>query len=262
MECPMNTSTLLFSRMYQGEKNAMDAVQFGRWLSTRRRKCGYRSQRVLVEKAHTHPLLCDMAISEDFLARLEAGQLAHPFRGRVRERVLGLAWLLCKTPRDAKNYLRAAELTELTSDESAIIQLLTEELAIQAQQAHQAHQAHQAQHVITSLPMPPRPPRIPGRTGVLQEVVNTLYTTETGLCVISGMPGVGKSTLAYEAIHRVAENETGRMRVFPGGIAAFACTGRRGTSGLVDLLHDIASAFGIGPDSTVPDPHKGGHYMS
>ena len=65
----------------------MDALQFGRWFSERRRRCGWGSQRALVETLHQHPLLCECGISEDFLARLEAGQLAHPFRGNVRWRV-------------------------------------------------------------------------------------------------------------------------------------------------------------------------------
>src|SRR5712692_3354240 len=89
--------------------SVMDAVQFGQWMSKRRHACGFRSQRTLAEttdainRSPTEP-----AISENFLARLEAGQLAHPFRGSVRRRVLALAWYLCKTPQDVKVYLRAA----------------------------------------------------------------------------------------------------------------------------------------------------------
>src|SRR5262252_7891224 len=96
----------------------MDAVRFGRWISERRLKCGWRSQRALVEAMRQHPLLSEYSISEDFLARLEAGQLAHPFRGSVRRRVLAMAWLLCKTPRDVRTYLQAAELSELKADEA------------------------------------------------------------------------------------------------------------------------------------------------
>src|SRR5690242_19720265 len=96
----------------------MDGVQFGRWISERRRKYGWSSQRALADTARHDPMLADYKISEDFLARLEAGRLSHPFRGNVRRQVLALAWMLCKTPRDVKLYLNAAELTELSADEA------------------------------------------------------------------------------------------------------------------------------------------------
>lgn len=123
----------------------MNAVQFGRWLADRRRAYGYRSQRVLVAKIQAQPLPWELSagISEDFLARLEAGQLAHPFRGSVRQRVLALAWQLCKTPRDIKAYLNVAELTQLDAQELEYIQLLQERLV-----------PHPA---LAGLPLPPPP---------------------------------------------------------------------------------------------------------
>lgn len=49
----------------------MDAVQFGRWIGERRRACGWRSQRTLVEETRHEPFFRDCGISEDFLARLD-----------------------------------------------------------------------------------------------------------------------------------------------------------------------------------------------
>ncbi|HVB62946.1 MAG TPA: hypothetical protein VNE61_17270, partial [Ktedonobacteraceae bacterium] len=162
----------------------MNAVQFGRWLADRRRAYGYRSQRVLVAKIQANPLPWGMSdgISEDFLARLEAGQLAHPFRGSVRQRVLALAWHLCKTPRDIKTYLNVAELAQLDAQEMEYIQLLQERLAPRS--------------ASVSLPLPPRPARLVGRSSEVSELVQALCAVETGMCAITGMPGVGKSALA------------------------------------------------------------------
>ena len=49
----------------------MDAVQFGRWLSERRRRFGWRSQRALAETANSDFNLSGYHITEDFLARVE-----------------------------------------------------------------------------------------------------------------------------------------------------------------------------------------------
>ena len=66
-------------------------MKFGQWLAGRRHACGYSSQRAFVDAVRQHPQLSASGISEAFLARLEAGVLAHPFRGRVRARVLALS---------------------------------------------------------------------------------------------------------------------------------------------------------------------------
>lgn len=207
----------------------MDAIQFGRWISTRRRMNGWSSQRALVESARQHPLLRGLGISEDFLARLEAGQLAHPFRGKVRQRVLMLAWVLCKTPRDVQIYLRAAELSGLSADEATQLNGLQGLL--------------EKRKTLAVFPLPPRPTRLFGREHLLQELVSKLSALDTGLCAITGMPGVGKSALAYEAIHRLAFNQHEQLNAFPDGIATFSATGRRGLNGLIALLNEIAAVF-------------------
>lgn len=205
----------------------MDAVQFGRWMSEQRRKHGWRSQRSLVETVRHNPLLSKYNISEDFLARLEAGQLAHPFRSSVRRRVLALAWLLCKTPRDLRTYLRAAEITEHSASETEYLNSLNERLVTRP----------------TSIWMslPPRPTRLIGRAALLDELTHTLTNPKPGVCAITGMPGVGKSALAYEAVHHLFSNE--HKHLFLNGIATFSGTGRRGTSGLIALLNDIIAVF-------------------
>src|ERR1051326_542004 len=95
----------------------MDSVQFGHWFSERRLKYGFRSQRALAGRVSGDPMLGTLGITENFLARLEAGSFAYPFRGHVRARVAALAWLLCATPRDANTYYQAAGLTQLDKNE-------------------------------------------------------------------------------------------------------------------------------------------------
>lgn len=205
----------------------MDAVQFGRWIGERRRACGWRSQRTLVEETRRDPFFRDCGISEDFLARLESGHLAHPFRGAVRQRILKLAWLLCKTARDVRRYLHAAELTELSIEEAELVQ--------------QLHEYLETPHTTTRLLLPPRPTRVVGRAEELRELGEALTTVDS--CVVTGMPGTGKSTLAYEAIHRLVADERSCSRLFPDGIATFNGTGRHGISGLIALLNQIANVF-------------------
>ncbi|HZO71128.1 MAG TPA: AAA family ATPase [Ktedonobacteraceae bacterium] len=205
----------------------MDVVQFGRWISERRRKYGWSSQRALADTARHDPILADCRISEDFLARLEAGRLAHPFRGNARKQVLALAWLLCKTPRDVKIYLNVAELAELSADEAEQMERLREYLMIRRTPA--------------VLLLSARPSRLIGHAQALHELTSTLCTMETGLCAITGMPGVGKSALAHEALHVLASND--RMHVFPDGIVTFSCTKRHGEQGLIALLQEISAVF-------------------
>ena len=214
----------------------MDTVQFGRWMSERRRKCGWRSQRSLADAASADATLSAYSITEDFLARLEAGRYAFPFQGSVRGRVLALAWLLCKTPRDVQAYLRASELTDLSIDESQQMNFLREHLVKGA-----------------SPPPPlllvscPRPPQLFGRAAVLRDLLDALCSEDAGICALTGMPGVGKSALAYEAVHQLASNE--RLQFFTDGILSFTCTGREGLPGLFSLLNDILDGLS---QSTVP----------
>ncbi len=74
-------------------------------------------------------------------------------------------------------------------------------------------------------------------------MARALNNPETHIFALTGMPGVGKSALAHEALHRLAAVESERLRHFPDGIATFTCTGRQGTRGLVSLLTEITALF-------------------
>lgn len=208
----------------------MDTVQFGHWISERRSKYGFRSQRALAERVAGDPMLSKLDITENFLARLEAGSFAYPFRGNVRSRVMALAWLLCTTNRDVSAYYQAAGFTELDDREAEDLHALRKHLS--------------RRHSQRVLPLPLRPQRLIGRELLVREIIDSLYAMETGLYAITGLPGVGKSALASEVAHRLAADEQAHMRAFPDGIAAFTCTGRHGTSGLLSLLADIIAFFG------------------
>src|SRR5581483_7169838 len=208
----------------------MDTVQFGHWISERRSKYGFRSQRALAERVAGDPMLSKLDITENFLARLEAGSFAYPFRGNVRSRVMALAWLLCTTNRDVSAYYQAAGFTELDDREAEDLYALRKHLS--------------RRHCQRVLPLPLRPQRLIGRESLVREIIDSLYAMETGLYAITGLPGVGKSALASEVAHRLAADEQAHMRAFPDGIAAFTCTGRHGTSGLLSLLADIIAFFG------------------
>src|SRR5579859_4365995 len=209
----------------------MDSVQFGHWISERRLKYGFRSQRTLAERVSGDPMLDKLGITENFLARLEAGSFAYPFRGHVRARVAALAWLLCATPRDVNNYYQAAGLNELDDYEA------------EHQRALHKHLSKQ-QNGQRVLPLPPRPRHLPGREAVVKEIIGSLSLMETGLYAITGLPGVGKSALASEVVHRLAADGQAQSRTFSDGIAAFTCTGRQGRSGLLTLMADVIAFFG------------------
>jgi hypothetical protein len=177
-------------------------------------------------------MVCQSNLSEDFLSRLEAGHLAHPFRGTVRRRILLLAWLVCRTPRDLKAYLKAAGLNDCNEEENALLHLLNEHLT--------------AQQTPPPLLLPARPAHLKGREEELARVMSALSNPETHVFALTGMPGVGKSALAYEALHQLAAVESERLRHFPDGIATFTCTGRQGTRGLISLLAEITEIFTSG----------------
>lgn len=208
----------------------MDVVQYGRWLGERRRACGWTSQRSLMESALEHPHTRDLGISEAFLARLEAGLLAYPFRGAVRKRVLGLIWLLCKSARQTREYLRLAGLADLSVEEQEMVRTVLASFSDVAP-------------VAPPLLLPARPTRLLGRAAALNELLRTLRTVETGLCVVTGMPGVGKSALAAEALHLIAADERARHELFPDGIITFSGAGRRGMGGLLALLDELSAVF-------------------
>lgn len=213
----------------------MDVVQFGRWLAERRRACGWRSQRALVSASLADPHARDAEITAAFLARLEAGLLAYPFRGSVRKRVLALTWLLCKSPRQVRAFVQHAGITDLDRGESAELDEVCRSLA----------SPPPAPVVI----VPPRPVPFLGRESATREVLRALVEDGDLCLVISGMPGIGKSALAAEVAHMVARTETGSGGRFADGVITIACEGRRGIQGLVAVLEDVlllAAARGEG----------------
>ncbi|GCE23715.1 ATP-binding protein [Dictyobacter kobayashii] len=216
-------------------KTPMDAIQFGKWMSERRRKRGWSSQRALVEMVRQDPSLKEARISEDFVARLEAGRLAYPFRGRVRQQLFALAWLLCTTPREVQAYLQAASLRELSTEETELVQRLYDHVSVQSTNSIEL--------------LPARPQRLLGREPLVQELLSQLCTLKHGVCSLTGMPGVGKSALASEVVHRLASG--GHQHSFHHGIITLSCKGRRGTQGLLSLLHEIIDILSPSQESRV-----------
>jgi hypothetical protein len=202
----------------------MDAVQFGRWLGRRRRARGWASQRALAAAALSHPRTSGLAISEAFLARVEAGLLVHPFRGAVRRRMVGLAWLLCSSARQVHDYLKVAELSSLDRAETAEIESLVRSLA----------DARTPQLVV--LPSPPA--YVVGRDGELSTLLDTLMQMRGGCSFVTGMPGIGKTCLALAAAHQLATGDQGTAR-FPDGIMFVTCAGRHGQDGARTILEDV-----------------------
>ncbi|HEX6800739.1 MAG TPA: ATP-binding protein [Ktedonobacterales bacterium] len=204
----------------------MDAVRFGRWLADRRRDCGWASQRTLAVAAQTHPRTSGLAISEAFLARLEAGLLVHPFRGAVRRRVVGLAWLLCRSARQVRDYVKVADLGSLTRAETAEIDALARSLS----------EAVAPYQVL----LPPPPACLIGRDESLADLGAALAdpALRGRCCLITGMPGVGKTSLAVAAAHRLVGSPQGAA-TFADGIVSITCRGRHGASGALTILEDM-----------------------
>ncbi|MDQ2906149.1 MAG: hypothetical protein M3Y81_21730 [Chloroflexota bacterium] len=221
----------------------MDAIQFGQWISKHRRMCGWNSQRALIATVRRDPKISKMGISEDFLARLEAGHLQHPFRGTTRQRVIALAYLLCKTPRDVQAYQRAAELNDLNAEETERFAYLTEILG--------------ARPSPVAMLLPPRPTRLIGRAAVLQDVMRVLREGEPGIYALTGMPGVGKSALAAEVVHLLSTESNRYRRVFPHGIITLSGKGCTGTTGLITFLNKVADILGS-PARRSPDGQADG----
>lgn len=206
----------------------MNAIQFGRWLGERRHACGWASQRALADAAQHHPYTAGLHVSEAFLARLEAGLLAHPFRGAVRERVLALGWLVCKTPRQVRAYVAAAGLTDLTSDEQQRVMALRRALG--------------APQTPPPVRLPRRVPFLMGRQHEMAELAHLLSTLDSGWVAVTGMAGIGKSALAADVLHLLSAAPADRC-AFPDGIVTFDCSGRIGAVGLQSLLDDVAVVY-------------------
>ncbi|RAQ98265.1 AAA family ATPase [Thermogemmatispora tikiterensis] len=210
----------------------MDAFQFGQWFSKRRRIYGWHSQRALIETIRKDPALRALGISEDFLARLEAGHLHYPFRGKTRQRVLALAALLCRTPRDVQLYQRAAGLHDLSPQETELLATLTEQLGGPSSPS--------------PVLLPPRPTHLIGRNRELQHLLHALREEGPGIYIISGMPGVGKSALAAELVHLLATDGNRYRRCFPDGIVALSARGCQGLPGLCALLQRLLALLSVG----------------
>jgi hypothetical protein len=210
----------------------MDAFQFGQWFSKRRRIYGWHSQRALIETIRKDPALRALGISEDFLARLEAGHLHYPFRGKTRQRVLALAALLCRTPRDVQLYQRAAGLHDLSPQETELLATLTEQLGGPSSPS--------------PVLLPPRPTHLIGRHRELQHLLHVLREEGPGIYIISGMPGVGKSALAAELVHLLATDGNRYRRCFPDGIVALSARGCQGLPGLCTLLQRLLALLSVG----------------
>ncbi len=204
----------------------MDAVQFGRWLHKRRRSCGFSSQRALTERIRQDKTLMHYGISEAFLARLETGQLVHPFRGDVRRRVLALAELLCHNARDVSAFMQAAELTELSSKEAEQIGQLRKRLSASHQRL---------------LYLPARPSYVVGRESVVEELCSALSKKEDTCILITGIAGVGKSTLAAEVLYMLVHGAAQHLSY--DAIISFSCRGYRGNEGLLALCEHILALF-------------------
>lgn len=205
----------------------LDPVQFGRWVSERRRALGWPSQRALAEAAEHDPVTRESGITESFLARLEAGVLVWPPRGGVRLRAIELAWFLCESPRAVASYLHLAGCTRLTDDERALVARITGFIAAST----------------ASVPMllPPQLPRLVGRDVEVSKLVEQIVTLGGGCCAITGMMGIGKSAVAVEALHRLAKDSRRRAYYFPDGIIGLSMKHRRGLHGLLEVLDEVCA---------------------
>ncbi len=90
--------------------------------------------------------------------------------------------------------------------------------------------------------LPPRTPGFVGRDRELAMLVSALGRGHDGGAVaLVGMAGSGKSALAAEAVHALAN----AAEAFPGGTAWIRCDGRTGLDGLISIEDQILSAWGV-----------------
>lgn len=202
----------------------MDAIQFGRWVADRRRDGGWASQRALALAAQNDPRTGGLAISEAFVSRLEAGLLVHPFRGGARRRVIGLAWLLCTSARQVRTFVKHAELGSLGRAEAAELDSLVRSLS-------DSHPRH-------LVVVPPPPATFVGRSGELATLTAALTQAGPSCTIVTGMPGIGKTSLALVAAHQLATGGHGPAP-FSDGIHFMSCAGRHGADGACGVLEDV-----------------------
>ncbi|MGO8951530.1 MAG: tetratricopeptide repeat protein [Ktedonobacterales bacterium] len=89
--------------------------------------------------------------------------------------------------------------------------------------------------------LPPRTPGFVGRERELATLFSALRRGQDGDAVaLVGMAGAGKSTLAAEAMHAVAN----ASEAFPGGTSWIRCDGRTGLAGLIWVEDQILTAWG------------------
>jgi tetratricopeptide (TPR) repeat protein len=85
------------------------------------------------------------------------------------------------------------------------------------------------------------PPRAPGFVGRQQDLAHTEVTLQQGQAVaIVGMGGLGKSSLAAEAMHALAAEP----EAFAGGITWVRCDERAGLDGLIWIEDQLLTAWG------------------
>src|SRR5262249_12304486 len=110
--------------------------------------------------------------------------------------------------------------------------------------------------------LPPRPAQLVGRATELDRLLQTLKTMESGCCAITGMPGIGKTALATEALHRLTADDYELTRLFPDGVVAVSGTGREGLSGLVAVLDDLCIYMSRQASGATSVPRKRGQEFS
>jgi tetratricopeptide (TPR) repeat protein len=88
------------------------------------------------------------------------------------------------------------------------------------------------------------PPQVPGFVGRADELAHLTATLQSGQSVglsalVAGLGGVGKSALASEVLHQLADD------AFPGGLTWVRCDGRTGLEGLNGVYDQVLAAWGV-----------------